>query len=213
MSKRFKRNKTIRKQYSFVYIFTEGEKTEPIYFESKKKEIETEIRRKDIKIEIKGKGYNTLSLVDFSWEFRQRENIDLTVDECWVVFDKDDFNKDFNNAINKAKTNGLKVAYSNEAFELWFLLHFNFMNSAIRREDYNTKLTENFKKLTGDKKYKYDKVKSVYPLIEIIKDKELDAIKNAKKILKQYKGEKSFLKMNPSTTVHLLVERLNKLKL
>ena len=213
MSKRFKRNKTIRKQYSFVYIFTEGEKTEPIYFESKKKEIETEIRRKDIKIEIKGKGYNTLSLVDFALEFRQRENIDLTVDECWVVFDKDDFNKDFNNAINKAKTNGLKVAYSNEAFELWFLLHFNFMNSAIRREDYNTKLTENFKKLTGDKKYKYDKVKSVYPLIEIIKDKELDAIKNAKKILKQYKGEKSFLKMNPSTTVHLLVERLNKLKL
>ena len=212
MSKRFKRNKTIRKQYSFVYIFIEGEKTEPIYFESKKKEIETEIRRKDIKIEIKGKGYNTLSLVDFALEFRQRENIDLTVDECWVVFDKDDFNKDFDNAINKAKTNGLKVAYSNEAFELWLLLHFSFMNSAIGRKDYNRKLTENYKKFTGNKKYKYNKVKSVYSLIEVIKDKEQSAIRNAKKLLKQCEKEKSFLKKNPSTTVHLLVEKLNKLK-
>ena len=209
MSKRFKRNTHRRKQYSFIYIFTEGERTEPIYFESKKKEI----RRNDIKIEIKGSGRNTINLVDFTLEFIEEEKIDLRMDECWVVFDKDDFNKDFDNAINKAIKNGLKVAYSNEAFELWFLLHFSFMNSAIDRKNYNKKITENFRKFTGNKKYKYDKVKSVYPLIEIIKSKERDAIRNAKKLLKEYNREKSFLKKNPSTTVHLLVEKLNKLKL
>ncbi len=205
MSKRFKRNVPKRKQYSFIYIFTEGTKTEPIYFESKK----SEIRRNDIKIEIKGSGYNTVSLVDYVLDFIKENKIDLTIDECWVVFDKDDFVEDFDNAINKAETNDLKVAYSNEAFELWFLLHFSFMSSAIGRKDYNKKVTENLRRLTGNKKYKYSKTTGIYSLI---KDRESDAIKNAKKLLKQHTGEKSFLKKNPSTTVHLLVERLNKLK-
>ncbi len=208
MGKRFKRNENQRKQHSFIYIFTEGEKTEPIYFEFKK----SEIRRNDIKIEIKGKGFNTISLVDFALEFIEEKKIDLRADECWVVFDKDDFNRNFDNAISKAESNGLKAAYSNEAFELWFLLHFNFMNSAIGRKEYNKKITENYKKFTGDKKYKYNKVENVYPLIEVIKGKESNAIKNAEKLLKQYKNEISFLKKNPSTTVHLLVKRLNKLK-
>ncbi len=208
MSKRFKRNAPTKKQYSFIYIFTEGGKTEPIYFESKR----SEIRRNDIKIEIKGNGYNTMSLVDYVLVFIKENKINLTIDECWVVFDKDDFDKDFDNAINKAEKNSLKVAYSNEAFELWFLLHFDFMDSAITRQVYNKKIEENYRKLTKDKKYKYDKVASVLPLVILIKNKESDAIKNAKRLLKQFDGKKSFSKKNPSTTVHLLVERLNKLK-
>jgi len=186
MRERFKRKIGRKKQYSYIYIFAEGKKTEPIYFEIKKKKIEKEIRRKNIKIEInKGGysgGYNTKSLVDFTLDFIETEKIDLREDECWVVFDKDDFNRNFNNAINKAKKNGLHVAYSNESFELWFLLHFSFTDSAVRRQDYNNKLTENYRKLTGDKKYKYDKVKSVLSLVELIKNKELDAIKHAKKL-------------------------------
>ena len=208
----FRRQENKRKENKIIYIFTEGEATEPIYFGYKKKEVETEIRRKSIKIEIKGTGYNTLGLVDFAINYINNEKIDLTLDDCWIVFDKDDFNKDFNRAISKAQKSKLKVAYSNEAFELWFLLHFNFMDSAIGRADYNNKLTENYRKITKDKKYKYDKVRNLLPLIEIIKNKESIAIKNAKKLLKQYSTETSFLKKNPSTTVHLLVEDLNKLK-
>lgn len=221
MSKRFKRKLDKRKQYNFIYIFTEGKKTEPIYFESKKSEIEKETRKKLIKTKTKTEinkgykgGYNTKSLVDLAINFTQNSSngFNFGEDECWVVFDKDDFDKDFDNAINKATKNGLSVAYSNEAFELWFLLHFNQIDSAIRRKDYNKKVTENYKKLTGDKKYKYDKVEGVYLLIDLIKDKEKDAIRNAKKLFQQFKNEKSFLKKNPSTTVHLLVEKLNKLK-
>jgi hypothetical protein len=208
MGKRFKRKIGKRKEYSFIYIFTEGKKTEPIYFKSKK----NEIRSNAVKIEIKGMGYNTLSLVDYALNFVQQERIDLKIDECWVVFDKDDFNRNFNSAINKARKNGLKVAYSNEAFELWFLLHFSFMNSAIERDGYNKKIEENYIKETKNKKYKYHKTNGVLPLIDLIKDREKDAIRNAKKLLKQFKSEESFAKKNPSTTVHLLVERLNKLK-
>ncbi len=208
MGRTFKRKIEERREYSFIYIFTEGKKTEPIYFKSKK----SEIKSNAVKIEIKGTGYNTLSLVDYAINFIQQKRIDLKIDECWVVFDKDDFNRNFNSAINKALKNGLMVAYSNEAFELWFLLHFSFMNSAIKRDDYNKKIEENYIKETKNKKYKYHKTNGVLPLIEIIKDREKDAIRNAKKLLTQFKNEKSFVKKNPSTTVHLLVERLNKLK-
>lgn len=224
MRKRFQRKLDKRKQYSFIYIFTEGEKTEPIYFEFKKKEVEEQIRKKLIKIKINKKhtnkkhkekykgGYNTISLVDFALKFIKKEKINLSKDECWVVFDKDDFDKNFDNAIKKAKAGGLAVAYSNEAFELWFLLHFNFMNSAIGRKDYNRKIKENYIRETGDKKYRYNKSSAVLPLIGLIRNREQDAIRNAKKLLQQFKNEKSFIKKNPSTTAYLLVERLNKLK-
>jgi len=209
MGNRFNRKENTRKENKIIYIFAGGERTEPIYFQSKKKELEEEIRRKGVRIEIKGSSHNTLSLVDFAINYINNKKIDLALDDCWVVFDKDDFDKDFDNAINKAKSKGLKVAYSNESFELWFLLHFSFMNSAIGREAYNNKLTENLKKLTGDKKYKYKKTTDMYPLI---RDKEPKAIKNASTLIKQYDGETSFIKKNPSTTVHLLVESLNGLK-
>jgi hypothetical protein len=198
-----------RKPYKIIYIFTEGEKTEVNYFESKRKEIEEEIRRKNIKIEIKGRGRNTLSLVNFAINYIKDERINVKLDDCWIVFDKDDFDKNFDEAIKKAQDNGFKVAYSNIKFELWLLLHFSFIHNAIEKKDYDKKMTENLRKIIGDKKYKYDKTVDIYSLI---KDKEKDAIRNAKKLLDIHKNEKSFLKKNPSTTVHLLVEGLNELK-
>jgi len=210
-SKRFPRKCEIVNESKKIFIFTEGEKTEPNYFKSKKSEIESEIRRSGIEIKIKGIAHNTLSLVNFVLDYISRENIKIDdstdSDECWVVFDKDDFDRHFDNAINKAETNNLKVAYSNEAFELWFLLHFNLHTSAIGRNDYIEKLDKEIKKISG-KKYK----KNLENIYSLIKNKEKDAIRNAKKILIIHKEEKSFLKKNPSTTVHLLIESLNKLK-
>lgn len=210
MGSRFNRGISTKNQQNFIYIFTEGKKTEPIYFNFKK----SQIRKNNIKIEIKGKGKNTISLVDSVLKFIKRERINPKIDECWVVFDKDDCKENFNLAIESAEKNDLKVAYSNEAFELWFLLHFVLIESTIKREDYNQKITENYKKLTNDNKYKYDKKsdKCIQSLITLIRNKEIFAIKNAKKLLNQYKNEKSYLKKNPSTTIHILVERINSLK-
>lgn len=209
---RFGRKYDTRKEYKTIYIFTEGEETEPNYFNFKKNEIETggRFKRKKIKIEIEGKGDNTVSLVNKVLNFIEEKNINLKIDECWVVFDKDDFDKNFDNAINKAESNNLKVAYSNESFELWYILHFNLLTSAISRKDYIQKLTNNLRDLTGDKKIKYSKTSKDTPAL--INSKEKDAIQNAKKLLIQHKKEKSFVKKNPSTTVHKLIENLNKLK-
>lgn len=52
--------------------------------------------------------------------------------QIWCVFDKDDFNADdFDNAINRAKGHPfLRAAWSNEAFELWYVLHFQYLDAA-----------------------------------------------------------------------------------
>ncbi|MCX6807578.1 MAG: RloB family protein [Patescibacteria group bacterium] len=207
---KFKRKYNTRKQYKFVYIFTEGTKTEVNYFMDKKREIEGKIRRKNIKIEVGGTGYNTTSLVDFVINYIEKNDVDAKYDDCWVVFDKDSFDRTFNMAIKRATDKKLKVAYSNESFELWYLLHFNFLTSAIARSDYISRLTNGLKKHTGNKKIKYHK-EATY-MYSLIKTMEGSAIKNAKKLLKIHENEKSFSKKNPSTTVHLLIESLNKLK-
>lgn len=209
MGKFFKRKLPDKIEKKFIYIYTEGVKTETKYFQEKVKEIEASIRRKGIKVEIKGTGDNTMSLVDYAIkEIRKNKNFDSVLDECWVVFDKDDFVKDFDNAIARAVSKKIKVAYSNEAFELWYLLHFNFMSSSIKRSDYNKKITEYVKDLTKDPKYVYKKELSY----NLIKDKELNAIQNAKRLLAIYGSGCSYSKKNPSTTVYLLVETLNSLK-
>ena len=52
-----------------------------------------------------------------------------------MVFDKDDY-PDFDEAIELAKKNGFEVAYSNQAFELWFLLHFKKYSGKLHRREY-----------------------------------------------------------------------------
>ncbi|PIP27067.1 MAG: abortive phage infection protein [Candidatus Moranbacteria bacterium CG23_combo_of_CG06-09_8_20_14_all_39_10] len=203
---RFKRKYEIQDEHRIIYIFTEGEETEPNYFESKKREI----RNTNIKIKIKGTGYNTTSLVDYVEDFLVKNNIKIgnsdNSDNYWVVFDRDDFSSNFDSAVEKAEKLGLKVAYSNECFELWFLLHFNFIDTAIGRKELIKKLDKEISKTNGQSYQKNSK-----NMYEIIKNMEKDAIKNAEKLLEMYKKEHSYLKKDPSTTVHLLVNDLNAL--
>lgn len=178
------------------FIVCEGEKTEPNYF----KKFSVDV---DLKV-IKGEGKDTKSLVETAIELKNDPESGQR-DRVWCVFDRDrnDQNphdaQNFNAAITLAQTNGIKVAYSNDAFELWYLLHFNYYNTGISRNDYPNMLT----KLLG---HKYEKnSKTIY---EKLKDKQQDAIKHAKRLLQEY-DRPNPESDNPSTTVHLLVEELN----
>ena len=96
-----------------ILIVCEGVNTEPSYFKQFKLTSAT--------IKALGNGKNTLSLVRQAIKLRDQGNFE----EVWCVFDKDIFPaQDFNAAITLAEANGLKVAYSNQAFEYWFILHF-----------------------------------------------------------------------------------------
>lgn len=178
-------------------IVCEGEKTEPNYF------LKFPIPKNSV-VDVRGVGANTESLVRKAIELREqaKDMEDIEYEEVWCVFDRDSFSaKNFNAAFGIAKKNNIEIAYSNEAFELWYVLHFQYLDTGVSRKDY-------IKRLTKLLKYKYEK-KSKIIYDEILPRQEF-AIKNAKKLNAQYEP-KNPEKDKPSTTVYILVEKLNAL--
>ncbi len=171
-------------------IVCEGEKTEPNYFEGFRVS-------KVVEIDVQGLGENPSKLVQSAKELKKQDDYD----QVWCVFDRDSWTiEDFNNAIKNATAQGFKVAYSNEAFELWYVLHFEFINTGIPRKDYLRKLTS----LLG-RTYQ----KNSETIYDELFEKQSTAIKNANNLFKQYEPPNP-AKDNPSTTVHLLVQELNR---
>ena len=151
---------------------------------------------------LSAKELGTMSLVKEALAIRKAEKAKgKTFDYCWVVFDKDDYN-DFDEAIAYAKENGFNVAYSNQAFELWFLLHFNLCRGPLHRSKYADRLSkhlgEPYSKKAGYAKKLYQRIK---PL-------EQTAIQNAETLLAEKIGVAPSASES-STTVHELVKSLN----
>jgi len=186
-----KRKVNVRETIPRFLIVCEGERTEPNYFQSFR------VTKEIVAVEVRGTGYNTVSLVRETIRLKGEDDYE----QVWCVFDRDSFSAEsFNEAIRLAKQRGIKVAYSNEAFELWYLLHFDFLNTGISRTDYITKLTTKIGK-------QYEKnSKDMYDILAPIQD---IAIKNATKLLSIYDPCRPS-EDNPSTTIHLLVAELNK---
>jgi hypothetical protein len=129
-----RKNKQKRTSCKFL-IVCEGEKTEPNYFKSFPL-----INNGSYvyELEVYGGKINTIGVVDKALELKNA-NPDK-YDSVWAVFDKDDFPaENFNQAIINAKNNGINVAWSNEAFELWYLLHFDYIDGKLSRKDYEIK--------------------------------------------------------------------------
>ena len=175
-------------------IVCEGEKTEPNYFRSFPVSAD---------VKVVGIGFNTTSLVKKTKEMSEtakRQGAEYT--DVWVVFDSDDFPREnFNEAIRRAQQSGIKVAYSNEAFELWYVLHFHYMDNAISRKQYQEiiakKLNEPYRKNDALMYRKLLKCQNT-------------AIRNAENLLELYKPNHNPAKDKPCTTVHLLVKELNR---
>ena len=96
-----KRTSSLRLVKQTFLIVCEGEITEPEYFNS--------FRLTSANVKAIGKGMNTISLVKEAIAIRDIEKRrNRNYDQCWVVFDKDDFtDSDFNVAIQMAQANGL----------------------------------------------------------------------------------------------------------
>ena len=61
----------------------------------------------------------------------QAENKADRYDEIWCVFDVDDTTREnVERAVHLAEAKGIRIAYSNESFELWYILHFEYILSA-----------------------------------------------------------------------------------
>jgi hypothetical protein len=152
------------------------------------------------------KAVDPISLVQYTVKLK-KDYLDngMKFDQVWCVFDKDDcLPSAFNDAIKIAKNKKINVAYSNEAFELWYLLHYDFMQSAITRDSYIAKLN---KKPEINGMYK----KNDKDMYRKLLDRQQTAINHATSLLALYNPINP-TQNNPSTTVHHLVVELNKNK-
>ncbi|MGB3401590.1 MAG: RloB family protein [Microcoleaceae cyanobacterium] len=196
------KNRTVnsRDKIQRFLIVCEGSKTEPNYFKHFR------VPKNVVELDIRGIGENTVNLVKEAIKLKEDDG---DYDQVWCVFDKNSFSKEqFNQALDIAKKNNIKVAYSNEAFEIWYILHFDYRDTAMSRKEYQKELTEKLIKANLIKKnQQYQKNDS--NMYEYLERLQLQAIKNAKKLLEQYNPPQPAID-NPSTTVHLLVEELNK---
>lgn len=187
-----------------ILIVCEGTKTEPNYFEAFKKfNRGTNV----YDIEVKGLGANTTSVVDKAIDLKNKGNYD----RVWAVFDKDSFSDDkFNNAIIKAEKNGICCAWSNEAFELWYLYHFVNRTTGMGRTDYKTAISDAVNKAPNFKaKTKYVYSKNDVRNFEIMtKFGSMDnAIKFAEAQSREYTNQR-YATHNPCTMVFKLVRQL-----
>ncbi len=126
------------------------------------------------------------------------------IDSTWAVFDRDiDINKPndkgtFNEALAFAERNDIKVAYSNDSFELWFLLHLQVVSTEMHRND-----------ICGKLKGRLGRYEHGDDVFEAIDKNYSQAVKRAVQMLNKASGITP-VDANPSTTVHILTEELRK---
>jgi RloB-like protein len=201
-----------RYQYLFL-IVCEDEKTEPAYFE----QFKTQIPPDTIYLKSVGTGRDAKGVVERA--IIEKEALTLAskkeVDVVWVVFDKDSADENaakiqrFEDAFKIAKKENMKVAYSNEAFELWLLLHLTDVNSTIPlpRTTIYTVLEEKIRRFDPYKTFIYEHGNpNIVSIISKMGD-ENKAIIRAKQLLIDQKGRKP-IEANPSTKVQELVVEL-----
>ncbi|NJM93778.1 MAG: RloB domain-containing protein [Cytophagales bacterium] len=205
------------RRYPHLFLFAcEDGNTEPLYFRTFKKLIPEET----IFLRTVGTGRSSKGVVEQAILERNKLAIEANkdVDEVWAVFDKDDADKvpanaiRFIDAFKIAQKEKIGVAYSNEVFELWLLLHLEDVSSAkpIPRAGIYTRLEAAIKSFETHSLFVYEhgKGKEIDAVINLGNEKK--AIERAEKLLAQHKGMEP-IDANPSTTVHVLVQRLREL--
>lgn len=188
-------------------IICEGVNTEPEYFKS--------FPVKTADIDSYGLSSSRTALVEMVIAIVKDENDKDT--ENWVVFDLDiekdnqvRLKEDYENAIQLAKSKNINVAVANDAFELWFLLHYQYFDNQWTRHEYYDKLSEFWECNYEKEGKKLDFCKGIYKRLEEDERANQDeAIKRAEKLLDAQKGIRLADK-NPATTIHCLVKELNR---
>lgn len=156
-----------------------------------------------------GTGMNTLSLVNETDNIRRRQEVALGIrfDQVWVLFDKDSFKADeFDNAIRSGEAKGYRVAWSNECFELWYLLHFQEQSFPVGRGKIYGGLeahlgVNHYRKLKGEAG------KVIHRRMAEDAERRKHAIRRARKLDKEARG--AFHGRNPVTKVYQLFEALD----
>jgi hypothetical protein len=194
-----------------ILIVCEGENTEPSYF--------SQFKLSSATIKPVGEGYNTISLVKRAVQLSKEKSYD----QVWCVFDADpkpDNPKqaiNFNDAIKLADKNNFGIAYSNQAFEYWILLHLSdHQGGGMLRSDYNNKINQLLKPFGLRYEGESNKIitEEIFEVLDGVdektkKDRKRLAISRAEKIYSFF-DHTNPANEESSTTVFRLVEELLK---
>lgn len=201
------------RQRSYL-IVCEGEETEPNYFESLKSKLPNEMIGK---VEIVGAGANTLTLLKVADDEIEKRKLEAkpAYYHVWIVFDRDSFKpSDFDNTIHSVdgrNANQTEIhwhaAWSNEAFELWYLYHFQQVNGGgLSRDVFKAHLDEYLKKPPYSLAGGYQKNSTV--MFDLLRPNVAQAIRNAKRAYEGWNASVPYSQRNPATAVYQLVEYL-----
>ena len=204
-SKRPYKVESEEKKKAFL-IICEGQNTEPEYFKS--------FPVKTAEVKSYGLGSTKVALVEAVIETIKDDKDKDT--EYWVVFDMDinpnitAQKEDYEKAIQLAKSKGEEVAYANDAFELWVLLHYQYFDNQWDRRQYYSKLSELWNCNYEEDGKKHSFCSQIYKRLKNDnQSSQTEAIERAQKLLEIQK-EIPLATQNPVTRIHILVKELNK---
>jgi hypothetical protein len=222
----YSRKKDIKNKILSVIIACEDEVSAPTYFKMIVRKLkDNRIITQDSLVIANHKHNTPKGVLDDLIKYKEDGKNYKNFEHRWIVIDRDAPRvnggghkiNDFNGALNSAKSKQVEVAYVNDSYELWYLLHFIPRTTAILRDEI---LKEVIKKLKEKNSAKfrdldYENIKSE-KYTEFIFEELLElqpiAIRNAKNLLELYGETHNPERDNPSTTIHKLVEILNNLK-
>ena len=185
-------------------VYSEGTHTERFYVNNIKKNIAENHKRKSndvLLIPVEGdKTLYTTELVRYAFrDVKKRLKRGEQINHVWILFDKDNFegfeeaHEAINGRNNSESENADGFCYeketgiswhscpSNQCFELWLILYFNYYEVAHDRKEY----AEHLEKSTPLKKIKfeYDKTKeNIHDILTANGGPIENAVKNAKKL-------------------------------
>lgn len=222
-------------------IFCEDEHHECLYFQSFEKFVP------DLKINaipnVRSKKLNLNATIDtcvqkdlMGFDHNRYVILPGTTEHIWCVYDRDMESKtwadirpqdhiDFDTAIMAGESAGLKIAWSNDVFELWLLLHFEEVSAdTILHRDYvYDRLTDVFKnqlpkdaemeELTANSTFNYKnnmkrRERFIGQVIPVLRARTQDAIGRARQLEAAFRPAQQFHQRNPCTMVHYLVTEI-----
>jgi hypothetical protein len=132
---RYRRKAPFRRVKEEVLVVCGGQ-TERTYFDLFKQVFRPSLGNISVITAVEAK--SPLQIVEYAIRARQRKD---DYNAVWCVFDKDDF-ADFDAAVSYAAQYKIGAAFSNQAFEVWFINHFRLLDSALHRGKYKEELSK-----------------------------------------------------------------------
>lgn len=201
-----RRRKYVVEPQRRLYVFCEGAKTEPAYFDV----VRARFDSAQILVEATGVGGVPSTVADKAIRHAKGLRRDMRsraggrssfeeADQVWVVFDQD-HHPDVPNVVVRCRDNKVEVAYSNPCFELWLVLHLEPYDRPAEASDVQARFHALFPA--------YDHEKSPAPdfsdLLATVAVAERRASDQAQR--RQKEGAPSG---NPSTTVFRLLRAIS----